>query len=618
MDELKNIRSIISKTISEEYSNKKWLIYKTTVSGIKPQHNVIDGANTEEEARTKVDALEVKDPSGIYYYDKKIPVAIHSFQLNELSEILSEAGRIDFLTAKFREWANTLYSQGHFVPKEGIQIPNDLINTFKKLPPKPKYDKEMSKIFKQLIDSDPLPNKQNSQWIIRLFTNNLLKLEDLNKVTNYLTLYEKVKQRVPIEQRDINKIKSLPELYDVISKFEQVELKSKAQVAKEEKLEGADRILDNEHWLILTPKTEAAACLYGQETQWCTASKGNNYFQRYNKEGPLYIIFDKSIKETPRKNPNKKLQFHFESSQFMDARDASINIGDFFRKHKDLLALFDELGRTSAKFKLEHRLMPKEEVMQHLTNPKERVKFLEGDSDKFGAEWMFNYLLELGETEEIRKIIFEDPLFLNKLLVKGQLNELEYGLGTMYGYKLLDDGKGHNIKDRDYVYNKVPDGKRKILADFLYNNPIILSFFSKNPIKNDIIEMYTKMLFNAGSYGKKYAQDMYIKTDTMYNVFRKNKDLIGFYDMLQSNIGPEGVVAGLKMVSDNKSKYVKDILTLYTRSEVTLNNIRAWLKDALKDNIPSKSMKESFSIEVFQKQFMKEGNDYLKNIGFLS
>jgi len=85
MDELKNIRGFIRKTIFEEYGKKEWLIYKTSISGINPQHNIIDDANTEDEAKTKLDALELKDPSGIYYYDKRIPIAIkHSFQLNEL------------------------------------------------------------------------------------------------------------------------------------------------------------------------------------------------------------------------------------------------------------------------------------------------------------------------------------------------------------------------------------------------------------------------------------------------------------------------------------------------------------------------------------------------------
>ena len=545
--------------------------------------------------------------------------------------IISEAGRIDFITAKFKEWSNELYKNkvsvmGNLKGDERAQIPTDIIVKLNgKIPPKIKYDKEMSKILKELIDADPLPNKQNSQWLIRLFINNQLKLEDLSKATNYLSIYEKVKQRAPVEQRDINKVKSLPELYDIISKFEKEEVKSKAQVAKEEKLEGADRILDNEHWLIITPKTEGAACLYGQETQWCTAaSRGGNYFNQYNKQGPLYIIFDKSIKETPKKNPNKKLQFHFPTSQFMDARDSSIDIGNFFRKHKDLLVLFDKIGAASAKFKLEHRLMPKEEVMKHLTNPKERVRFLEGDSDKFGAEWMFNYLAELGETEEIRKIIFEDTLFLNKLLELGKLEELQYGLATMYGYKLPEEkGKSRDEKGRDFIYGKVSDGKRKILADFLYNNPIILNFFTKPAAKkNEAIETYTKMLFNAGSSGEKYVQDMYLKTDTMYNIFKANKDLIGFYDMLQSNVGYEGLTVGLKMVSDDKSKYVKDIMSLYTKSQVTLHNIRSWLKDSLKDKEVSlgkskKELEESKFVENFHNKFMKEGNEYLKNIGFL-
>ena len=70
--------------------------------------------------------------------------------------------------------------------------------------------------------------------------------------------------------------------------------------------------------MLLTPKTEEAAKYYGKNTRWCTAAENNNYFDQYNKDGPLYILINKKV-------PDEKYQFHFQTEQYMDSRDSAIN-----------------------------------------------------------------------------------------------------------------------------------------------------------------------------------------------------------------------------------------------------------------------------------------------------
>jgi len=73
---------------------------------------------------------------------------------------------------------------------------------------------------------------------------------------------------------------------------------------------------------VVVPQDEAAACYYGRGTRWCTAAtKGENYFVHYNKEGPLYIILPK--------NPSykgEKYQLHIESKQFMNEKDDPVSL----------------------------------------------------------------------------------------------------------------------------------------------------------------------------------------------------------------------------------------------------------------------------------------------------
>jgi hypothetical protein len=79
-----------------------------------------------------------------------------------------------------------------------------------------------------------------------------------------------------------------------------------------------------------------AACFYGgqnKETRWCTSAPGLSYFERYIKDGPLYQIYDKNSE--PSKDtglPSNRWQFHFQSSQFMDKDDRSINLVEFLNK----------------------------------------------------------------------------------------------------------------------------------------------------------------------------------------------------------------------------------------------------------------------------------------------
>jgi hypothetical protein len=547
-------------------------------------------------------------------------------RMSELAGILNEAGRIDFLKSKFKEWADGLYRQVSKKEKIRTFNPNsehpeggewseveatllaDLVTTFNgKLPPKSKYDKKMSEIFEQLIEADPLPNKQNAQWIIKLYTNGLILSEDLYKVNNYLTLYEKIKQagKIPVEQRDINKFKSLPELYAVVSKFEKVEIKSKSEEAREKKLEGADRIFEDAHWLVISPKNQVAACLYGKETEWCTASdKGSNRFDYYNKQGPLYILFDKTIDADPRKNPNKKLQFHFETNQFMDANDHQLrDIGGFFKNNKQLVDLFYKLKKINNKFKLEHRLLERDEALAILKNPKERLKFIEDKHSKFGAEWVFNYLSELGATDEISKIIFEDKQFLEKLLDTEQFSELAEGFAKIYNAKAK--------------YKDLKDDEKSVLAKFLYNNPVILQYLAKSNSSIGTMTELAKILNESGKIGNEYAKDMFLNTDTMYNIAKNQGNIIGFYNAISMKnvLGVDAISNIISRLSDKNSKYKKEYVDMYDIHAYSV--LLEYLKTAQKRlNTGNKMLEETFSIGVLSDQFITEGNTYLKNIGF--
>ena len=61
-----------------------------------------------------------------------------------------------------------------------------------------------------------------------------------------------------------------------------------------------------------------ASCELGSGTAWCTATgQTDTWFKDYIKDGPIYVIINKS-------DPKDKYQFHYESNQFMDKNDLDI------------------------------------------------------------------------------------------------------------------------------------------------------------------------------------------------------------------------------------------------------------------------------------------------------
>jgi hypothetical protein len=95
----------------------------------------------------------------------------------------------------------------------------------------------------------------------------------------------------------------------------------------------AEIVFNDADYRIVIPKTRAASCHFGVNTQWCTAATGSyNYFDDYNNKGPLYIVLEKKT--------NTRWQFQFETGSFMDEMDRSIDRAAFVKAHPKVAAFF--------------------------------------------------------------------------------------------------------------------------------------------------------------------------------------------------------------------------------------------------------------------------------------
>jgi hypothetical protein len=164
--------------------------------------------------------------------------------------------------------------------------------------------------------------------------------EDMYKVHEDLTKFNRFKKRLDTEKHDIHHIANAEELYELVKDFSLEEAtQTKAEIKLRVLREDADLQYEDENWEIIIPKTPLASYeLAGPPlTRWCTASsQSGNYHDHYSKNGPLYILRDKKdIVSTGTKGlgaPRPLYQFHFHTSQYMNAADSQIEVVDFLNK----------------------------------------------------------------------------------------------------------------------------------------------------------------------------------------------------------------------------------------------------------------------------------------------
>ena len=156
-------------------------------------------------------------------------------------------------------------------------------------------------------------------------------MEDLYKVTDDLKKFERFKGKLPENMRDINKI-TPDQLYDAVKDFDlTLATTTKSERKSAPVHPGAKLVYDGSEWRVVEIKDKGvvgkeAACFYGgnnQETRWCTSAPGASWFDRYIKDGPLYVVFNPNDTDVSPMTglPKNRYQFHFPSNQFMDKDD---------------------------------------------------------------------------------------------------------------------------------------------------------------------------------------------------------------------------------------------------------------------------------------------------------
>ena len=295
-----------------------------------------------------------------------------------------------------------------------------LLQKFRKEPPQwqarvtgavTDYDDRALDYLLELVErADPTKNKQYVPWIVRMYVNTPnLKFEDaVSKVSEPLKKFFQLvtKKQIPAPNNDIGRIKDLAGLVQTVDQYPDV-----VDQPKEADRGDAKELYRDAEVRVVQPQDVTAACYYGQGTKWCTAGKENNMFDRYAKDGPMYIV----MLAKPA-HPGEKYQFHFETKQFMDEKDRQTDVGELLDRYPQLRDFFRPMAEKSNAFTFLYSGQQIAQVTDQLSKELQRKIYTEISQR---AEFMANNLTkevfrsnsdvkEFMDSEELAEMLYDE------------------------------------------------------------------------------------------------------------------------------------------------------------------------------------------------------------------
>lgn len=439
--------------------------------------------------------------------------------------------------------------------------------------------------FKLISSSDPGTTMNGEQLkkigkytklLLTMFKRKNLKLEDLPKAKEYLSYV--YKHAVPL---DVNKIKTLADLYQVVKGYYVKDTKNLTDVLQSIDESEYKKVFQSENWAIFVPLTEKAACYLGVNTEWCTTwgplslnpdyKDRTNRFDYHNRTDKLYIIINNA-------NLNDKYQFHFPTKQFMDREDKRIDSGKFLEKHTDIRNFFfpsflkDDLSQDEISLEI-GRLS--------VLSPSDSTKLIEKVSSKLAeVNPLIRAIIDRDE-EEVNKLITDPEMkgvidfnginisfYFDKL--NGDLSDVEnvisyYESDKQYSYdRIYDDISNEDDKWREkrlegffklyYEENKnTLKSQYGVLSYEQFKTEFFDNFKNDNRVKEEIYDEYTSV--NVAEYESTCQES--INEIEKYISFESYRDY-----MVDVNIGYFILFLGKENIQ-SVPEYVEDLLSNY-------------------------------------------------------
>lgn len=337
---------------------------------------------------------------------------------------------------------------------------------------KSKYGKKFGEKTNEIISNVP---HKFLDWIGKNLDNINIE-ENLPKVIQGLKKFEKISSNLPIT--DLYQYKSLGQLLSALSEYEQ---KIRRQVKP---VNGGNVVYDDGRYFIVNPLTLDSSCYYGKGTKWCTAAANNAQFSRYNDDGKLFYILDRTL-PTSDKHYKVALLKKFDGDKtFYDAQDQVIKSGWLWNsnKLKEILDTIDTyMGKEYAEqikiYSDKEAAKKEKERLERLRIQRQlQIERDEAEERRLDGEWelgpdcpteglkahaLLEWLIDNGDVEIMTN---EDRVEINRLESEIERLQTEYDNDEDVRQDLLDEisdleDELNELKNKIDVYNIIPNGE---------------------------------------------------------------------------------------------------------------------------------------------------------------
>jgi hypothetical protein len=165
--------------------------------------------------------------------------------------------------------------------------------------------------------------------------------DNFSKISQALNKFQKISTNLPIT--DLFQYKNLGQLLSALSEYDGKERRVVKQV------EGGNVVYDDGRFFVVNPLTHDSSCYYGKGTKWCTSADSDHQFNRYNQDGKLFYILDRTAPSNNKFYKVALLQKFDGDKTYYDALDATVNGGWIFGTNKlnEILGSVDEYIKST-------------------------------------------------------------------------------------------------------------------------------------------------------------------------------------------------------------------------------------------------------------------------------
>ena len=337
---------------------------------------------------------------------------------------------------------------------------------------KSKYGKKFGEKTNEIISN--IPHKF-LDWVGKNLDNINIE-ENLQKAIQGLKKFEKISSNLPIT--DLYQYKSLGQLLSALSEYEQ-RLRRKVKPVN-----GGNVVYDDGRYFIVNPLTLDSSCYYGRGTKWCTAAASNSQFSRYNDDGKLFYILDRTLPTNDSHYKVALLKKFDGDKTFYDAQDQIIKTGWLWNsnKLKEILDAIDTyMGKEYAEqikiysdkeaAKKEKERLERLRIQRELQNKRNGAeeRRLDGEwelgpdcpTEGLKAHALLDWLVDNGDVELMTN---EDRVEINRLESEIERLQTEYDNDEDVRTDLLDEisdleDELTELKNKIDVYYIIPNGE---------------------------------------------------------------------------------------------------------------------------------------------------------------